>query len=163
MSFSWKIQGIDFTSNFLVMPLGGCELVLGIQWLMTLGDILWNFKTIKIEFSINGNPYKLQGLTSITIQQVSEETMNQILINSHSQNIAYAIHFQQHPSSHNPSHSTKPNIPEPSPIITQLLDDYFILFKKPIELPPHRSHDHRIPLVEGAKPFNIRPYKHSNA
>ncbi|GKE27719.1 reverse transcriptase, partial [Tanacetum coccineum] len=39
----------------------------------------------------------------------------------------------------------------------QLREDVFGI---PVELPPQRSHDHRIPLVEGALPVNIRPYRH---
>nr|GEW51746.1 hypothetical protein [Tanacetum cinerariifolium] len=37
--FSWKFQGIIYTSDVLILPLRGCEMVLGIQWLSTLGWI----------------------------------------------------------------------------------------------------------------------------
>ena len=37
--FTWEVQGQYFIADFLVMPLGGCEMVLGIQWLSTLEDI----------------------------------------------------------------------------------------------------------------------------
>lgn len=36
-AFSWKIQGQEFKADLLVLPVGGCEVVLGIQWLTTLG------------------------------------------------------------------------------------------------------------------------------
>ena len=45
--------------------------------------------------------------------------------------------------------------------LTSLLAEFQSLFDTPKTLPPHRLHDHRIPLVEGAKPVNVRPYKHS--
>nr|GEX42085.1 hypothetical protein [Tanacetum cinerariifolium] len=34
------------------------------------------------------------------------------------------------------------------------------VFDVPKELPPKRTHDHRIPLVPNTPPVNIRPYKH---
>ncbi len=36
---AWKIQWVEFTADVQLLPLGGCEMVLGIQWLRLLGDI----------------------------------------------------------------------------------------------------------------------------
>ena len=46
--------------------------------------------------------------------------------------------------------------------LTKLLLEFSYLFEEPRTLPPQRVHDHRIPLIEGSKPVNIRPYKHSS-
>lgn len=32
--------------------------------------------------------------------------------------------------------------------------------EEPSTLPPHRSHDHKIPLLPGAAPINVRPYRY---
>nr|GEZ99448.1 hypothetical protein [Tanacetum cinerariifolium] len=47
-SFGWKLYGEEFRTNVMVIPLSGCEMVLGIQWLSTLGDILNNFKELRM-------------------------------------------------------------------------------------------------------------------
>ena len=70
--FAWEMQGQGFVSDFLVMPLGGCEMVLGIQWLSTLGDILWNFKQLKMSFTLNGIAYQLQGANSTSIKLITD-------------------------------------------------------------------------------------------
>ena len=44
--------------------------------------------------------------------------------------------------------------------LTPLLKEFEDVFAVPTSLPPTRSHDHRIPLKEGAQPVNIRPYRH---
>ena len=36
----WEVQGLQQSTNFFVLPLRGCDMVLGIQWLITLGPIL---------------------------------------------------------------------------------------------------------------------------
>ena len=41
-----------------------------------------------------------------------------------------------------------------------IIDQYADVFAIPMELPPPRSHDHRIPLIEVTPPVNIRPYRH---
>ena len=40
-----------------------------------------------------------------------------------------------------------------------LLEQFEKVFQEPTELPPSRPCDHRIPLVEGAKVVNRRPYR----
>nr|DAD20694.1 TPA_asm: hypothetical protein HUJ06_022157 [Nelumbo nucifera] len=42
--FSWQIQGTTFAADCMVLPLGFCDVVLGIQWLSTLGHIVWDFQ-----------------------------------------------------------------------------------------------------------------------
>ncbi|GKD98904.1 gypsy/ty3 retroelement polyprotein, partial [Tanacetum coccineum] len=37
-NFEWQLQGETFYTDMMILPLGGCEMVLGIQWLATLGD-----------------------------------------------------------------------------------------------------------------------------
>ena len=44
--------------------------------------------------------------------------------------------------------------------LTFLLENYQDIFKEPQELPPHRGHDHAIPLKEGSQTVNLRPYKY---
>jgi hypothetical protein len=45
--------------------------------------------------------------------------------------------------------------------VQELLKSYAELFEEPMELPPSRSYNHSIPLVQGAQPVNIRPYRFS--
>ena len=40
-------------SDMFSLPLGGCDVVLGTQWLRTLGPILWDFAELWMQFSIN--------------------------------------------------------------------------------------------------------------
>jgi len=37
--FRWTLHGTEFVSNILLLPLGGYDLVCGVQWLSTLGTI----------------------------------------------------------------------------------------------------------------------------
>jgi len=50
-NFTWRLQNTTFCSDVLLIPLGSCDMVLGIQWLSQLGTIQWNFNTLHMEFS----------------------------------------------------------------------------------------------------------------
>lgn len=58
---AWRMQGVEFKADMLPMPLGGADVVLGIQWLITLADIKWNFRQLKMEFQIGGKKVSLRG------------------------------------------------------------------------------------------------------
>jgi hypothetical protein len=45
--------------------------------------------------------------------------------------------------------------------IQQLIDEFATLFEVSTDLPPARSCDHTIPLVEGAAPVHVRPYRYT--
>jgi hypothetical protein len=45
------------------------------------------------------------------------------------------------------------------PEIQSLLEEFSVMFAVPTELPPPRACDHSIPLVDGAAPVSVRPYR----
>ena len=47
------------------------------------------------------------------------------------------------------------------PEIAAMLQEFDAIFQEPTELPPPRSCDHSIPLIEGANPVFIRPYRYA--
>ena len=56
----------------MVLPLMSCELVLGVKWLRELGLIVWNFKTLTMQFSFQNQQYILHGLKDGAIQLASK-------------------------------------------------------------------------------------------
>jgi hypothetical protein len=44
-----------------------------------------------------------------------------------------------------------------------LIAQYEELFAKPVGLPPKRHISHTIPLIPGAQPFRLRPYRYNPA
>ncbi|KAJ0036051.1 hypothetical protein Pint_24659 [Pistacia integerrima] len=58
---SLSIQGIPITVDFYVLPLGGCDAVLGAHWLQTLGPILWDFNKMWMKFTLSGNHHQILG------------------------------------------------------------------------------------------------------
>jgi len=47
--------------------------------------------------------------------------------------------------------------------LLSLLEEFSVAFDPPSGLPPSRSCDHTIPLIEGATPVNVRPYRYPPA
>lgn len=45
-----KMQGHSYEADFYLLPLGGCDVVLGVSWLSTLGPILWDFLKLTMSF-----------------------------------------------------------------------------------------------------------------
>ena len=43
--------------------------------------------------------------------------------------------------------------------VQQLLDKFADIFQTPTDLPPRRQYDHHIPLITGARPISLCPYR----
>ena len=50
------------TSPMLSIPMGGADVILGVQWLQSLGMIAFNFQKIFMKFSMEGKEVELRGL-----------------------------------------------------------------------------------------------------
>ena len=47
----------------IAIPMGGVDVVLGVQWLQSLGIMAFNFQKLFMKFSWEGKEYKLNGIT----------------------------------------------------------------------------------------------------
>ncbi|KAL8170829.1 hypothetical protein V2J09_022633 [Rumex salicifolius] len=134
--FCWRLQGYEFKTEVRTLPLDCCDLVLGVQWLTTLGPIWWDFSNLRMEFSVQGIKHVLCGATKsgckvlfLNVREVDDTGDN---VDTDPE--AMLSHISATPS-------------DSPPDLQQLLDDYADLFTPPSELPPFRDgFDHQIPL-----------------
>ncbi|XP_075078424.1 uncharacterized protein LOC142164334 [Nicotiana tabacum] len=133
-NFKWLMQGVLFQNNFLVLPIGSCDVVLGIQWLCKLGDIKGiypSFKTVDAK----------------ALHNISVDTAQIFMIEVCSATMSPVTNSQE-----------QEDIPVPIQI---LLIEYNILSQEPKHLSPSRGVlDHHIALIEGSAPVNSRPYRY---
>ncbi|KAF5475612.1 hypothetical protein F2P56_007404, partial [Juglans regia] len=144
-----RIQGVCFKPSYFVLPLAGCDGVLGIQWLASLGSINWNFSALQMQFQWEGKSVWFKGLQ---LQQTSFLDCHKMFLNSCYHGKGLILQLQATPT----LLSNEVNHPE----LKQVLSEFTQVFKEPTGLPPMRSHDHRIILKEGTSPISTRPYRY---
>lgn len=66
-------------SDMYVLPLGRYDVVLSIQWMMTLGSILCDFHEMWMQFKVDKNKYTLKGLRAGESQIISWHHMEKLL------------------------------------------------------------------------------------
>ena len=142
-----RIQGQELQIDLNVLSLGDCDVVLGTQWLCTIGPIKWDFKKLVMEFSLGGKEILFTGLqpSSLTLQEADQFFKSVIKKGLLLQIISCptpSIPVQQHGA------------------IIELLNEFKKVFKVPTALPPLRGHEHQIVLKEGTEPVCERPYKY---
>ncbi|GKB19422.1 reverse transcriptase [Tanacetum coccineum] len=72
-NFTWSLQGEKFTTSVMLLTLGGCKMVLGMQWLSTLGDINCNFQNLRMSFKYNNKTMTLR--LKVETQQEDSSTL----------------------------------------------------------------------------------------
>ena len=72
------IQGQAVTADYYVLPVAACQVVLGVQWLATLGPIETDYTRLTMSFKKGGVPYKIQGLKNMGIEILSEKEINSL-------------------------------------------------------------------------------------
>lgn len=142
------VQNYSFHDEFHVMAVTGCEIVLGAQWLRTLGSIVWNFASLTVHFAQDAVVYKLQGFKPRAITLVDSDTKAKLIIHK-----GHDVLAQLQTDTTQPQNLIPPQI-------QQLLDTYDELFQPPTQLPPSRICDHKINLIPGTAPISVRPYRY---
>lgn len=111
---------------FLV-PLGNYDMVLGVQWLSTLGSVLWNFEELKMEFTYKGKRHIFRGTQKTDLEWLGEKNMQKTLCNSTQ---LFALRIQS-----NVANSTQQQIEVSKPQLAQLSAEFIDIFDEPKAYP----------------------------
>ena len=120
-------------------------MVLGIQWLHTLGEIRVDFKELRMIFKHNNQKVFLRGTHKSNMEWLkiksSDKTMRQAELHS----MALCVF----PNSAASCMQIEPTVTFVHPALQSAVQAYADVFAISTELPPRREQDHKIPLVEG--------------
>jgi hypothetical protein len=83
-----QIGDYNLKSHMFAIDMGGCDIVLGAEWLRTLGPILMDFQNLTMQFDQGGHKHKFQGITAGSPEIISSHRMEKLLKKGHSGVIA---------------------------------------------------------------------------
>ena len=130
----------------LSIPMGGVDVVLGVQWLQSLGTIAFNFQEFFIKFCAEGKEVELRGIAGKLRKIIKSYGMKKLLKKEKQGVIAQLCLLEVA--------TLKSYI---SLDLQKVLDDNSKLSETRKGLPPIHDHDHVIHLILGSVPPNIKP------
>jgi hypothetical protein len=135
--------------QMIVIPMGGVDVVLGIQWLQSLGTMDFNFQELFMKFSLEGKEIELRGITGKPRKVIITNGIKKLFKKGHQGVIAQLCSLDVQTS--------KPSIPLD---LEGIIDKNSKVFEDiPNGLPPTRNHDHDIHLILGSL-YHYHEHKH---
>ena len=153
------MQGHMFEAKVLVLPLDNYDLVLGVQWLVDLGDIVWNFRKLQMKFQIDDKEFVLQGdqVLGYSLTIVSSGKLRKVLGKIAQVSMVKCFSLKVNGVMTENLQEDTEKIPL---VLQQILLNFKDVFEKLKGLPPCRGQDHMIILQEGAQLINCRHYRY---
>jgi hypothetical protein len=143
----------ELIKDVYVMDLPDTNIILGVQWLNTLGPITTNYKTMEMSFTEEGGrKVVLWGMTGNVAKVVTAKRMEAIF---QREEIVYVVKCMivTCMDEHGKVHYT--------PEIKDIFDRHHkVCGPIPPGVPPDRGFEHIIELEEGSKPVITTPYRH---
>ncbi|XP_015933140.1 uncharacterized protein LOC107459423 [Arachis duranensis] len=145
--------------NVFVLKVAGGDLVIGTAWLKRLRAHIVDYEAAYIRFMHEGSLITIHGEKTNAIAQAEFHHIRRLV---HTNSIAEAFTLQLQPQVE-AAHSSLPLPDDIHPELAKLLHLYAGMFAQPSGLPPQHRYDHCIPLIKGAKPVKVRPYRYPHS
>lgn len=147
----WYTQGVSFKTDFRLLPLGNYDAILGMDWLSKFNPMHVNWSEKWVEFNYWNKLTRLQGVQA-NIEHCQAISTDQLAGLVKTGSVMYMVQLA----------TLNSDSDEIIPAEVQgILDSFQEDFLEPSGLPPKRLCDHHIPLIPGAKPVFLKPYRHN--
>lgn len=130
----WSASDAELCDSFRILALGGYDGIIGLDWLVKYSPMLthWDQGWIAIP----------HGGRQVVLHEEGSAQCTHALIELHLVSDAEPL----------------PAVVMP-PEVRAILDKFASVFSAPVGLPLRRRYDHHIPLILGARPVSVRPYR----
>ncbi|GAU42021.1 hypothetical protein TSUD_90550 [Trifolium subterraneum] len=141
-----KLDSVDIIVDAVVLDLGGLDMVLGVAWLSTLGEVVMDWNALSMQFIHDGEKVKIcsQG-THI------EHYLNAFLDDTQNKGGDWWWSQHQHMEGYDSA------IPSQ---LADLLQQFHQVFSDQLMLPPQRTQVHHINLIPNHESISVRPYRY---
>ena len=143
-------QGIMINDEFLPLTLSSIHVILGKQWLDSIGWVHQHFRNLIMKFIVDGQVHVLQGDPNQHRQMVDSNSIDkETFMGSVFMAELYLLENVQDPVHNALAHAS---------LSDKLQARFQQVFQEPKELPPLCDIDHAITLIPNAPAVNQRPY-----
>ncbi|MCI00446.1 RNA-directed DNA polymerase (Reverse transcriptase) [Trifolium medium] len=147
------MEGLKVMVDVQLFELGCVDVVLGIEWLRTLGDMIVNWKKHTMSFWYNKEWVTMRGIDG---QLSTMDTLHSVLCKPKRNTTAG---WRNEEIKVNCGVLQTLEVGQ-SEVLEHLLSLFAEVFQDPIGLPPKREKEHMIALKAGAGAVNVRPYRY---
>ncbi|XP_057846650.2 uncharacterized protein LOC131056314 [Cryptomeria japonica] len=152
LNLKMQLGNYEVKDDFYVVHIGDTDVVLGIQWLRSLGEISLNLQTMELKFQSDGKKIVLRGMSNGGPRVVSFKRMARLICHDQAEWVAECMIL---PAS--PVETKRDHPPDVQSLLTKKSKVFADLPPGP---PPERGSEHIIELKEGAKPVITTPYRY---
>lgn len=143
-----QLQTIRITIDFVILEPGCADIILGIQWLRTLGKCEMDWEEQEFSFQADNRRITLFGDQNLHGQ------LGLLQWGEDSERMDVSLQSMSLET------GDKDSIPQQ---IAQVLNSFAEVFVEPTGLPPRRGWEHSIRLREGSETITVRPYRYPQA
>ncbi|KAL0428357.1 UNVERIFIED_CONTAM: Transposon Ty3-G Gag-Pol polyprotein [Sesamum latifolium] len=149
--FSWEVQGFQFSYPVRTLKLGGCDFVLGYDWLGAHNPVELDFHQLTVTINQQDGKVIMRALphknsSGFAISSPLSELLRKRSYGLFGQLLTVDAEKAKLLDNH---------------IITGLLQKFDDIFQEPQFLPPKRTIEHRIELLHDAIPRKQQPYRYA--
>lgn len=148
------IGDLKMNPEMHLFELGGIDVVLGIDWLKTLGDTITNWKQQTMSFWKDKSWVTLKGHEGCRRQTVALQS-----ILNRPKPTSQGLLWEMDNVKHKGKGVNELSIQQQAEMEV-LFNKFEHVFQTPTGLPPKRNRDHAITLTDGHGPVNVRPYRY---
>ncbi|XP_037497049.1 uncharacterized protein LOC119371287 [Jatropha curcas] len=151
-----QLGSYTISGDFFIFPLRDLDIILGVAWLETLGDVQVNWQWLTMKFLHQNQLVELCGDPSLTRGAISAKSFSKVT------NMSFSAVLLEL------------SIDPPPMSCVSTVENFDVFLCSPTGtvhrsssneiygLPPRRSTDHRIALQPGQGPISVKPYKYGH-
>lgn len=153
-----EVQGTIFQVDLHILPIHGPDVILGMDWLESLGKVTADFVGKTLEFTLGDKAISLKGILQPP-REIGLHSLSTLFPPTAGMDYFKILLLDPEQATTGPADG-EPFPADIPPGVLSVLEKFKPVFSLPNGMPPKRPIDHQVHLLPGTHPINVRPYRY---